>query len=179
MTSAKAVLRPVAALLGLVFSCSGMASVGVDYDKRTDFRRYKTYAWAKGVSAPDPQMQTRLQDAVEQELASRGLRKTGNLPDVYVTTHTTTWRQPVVNLDELGYSGFYWRRWEGVYPPTTQVYYLPVGTVTINLLDAESKERVWRGFAIEYLRGKPARTDRVVDSVMRKIFKRFPVEARK
>ncbi len=85
----------------------------------------------------------------------------------------------MVNLDELGYSGFYWRRWEGVYPPTTQVYYLPVGTVTINLLDAESKERVWRGFAIEYLRGKPARTDRVVDSVMRKIFKRFPVEARK
>ena len=56
---------------------------------------------------------------------------------------------------------------------------MPIGTVTIDLLDGESKQRVWRGFAIEYLRGKPARTDKLVDRVTRKIFKRFPVEPMK
>lgn len=130
MNSVKAAFRLFTGLLGLALSYASMASVGVEYDKRTDFREYKTYAWAKGVPAPDPCMQARLQEAVERELASQGLRKTDSAPDVYVTTHTATWRQRVINVNELGYSGFYWRRWSGWYPPTTHVYYLPTSTVT-------------------------------------------------
>jgi hypothetical protein len=179
MNIAKATSRLIAGVFGSVFACAGMASVGVEYDKRTDFGQYKTFAWAKGVPAPDPQMQARLQEAVDRELAAQGLRKTGNVPDVYVTTHMATWRQRVINVNELGYPGFYWRRWEGSYPPTTQVYYLPVGTVTIDLLDAESKERLWRGFAIDYLRGKAEKTYKRVDTVTRKMFKRFPRESEK
>lgn len=179
MNVTRVTLRLSAGVFGSVLACAAMASVGVEYDKGTDFGQYKTYSWAKDVPAPDPRMQARLREAVERELAAQGLRKTGNVPDVYVTAHTTTWRQPVINVHELGYSGFYWHRWSGLYPPTTQVYYLPVGTVTIDLLDGESKERVWRAFAIGYLRGEPARTDKLVDSVTRKIFKRFPVESMK
>lgn len=179
MNVTRATLRLSAGVFGSVLACAAMASVGVEYDKRTDFSQYKTYAWAKGVPAPDPRMQARLRDAVERELAAQGLRKTGNVPDVYVTTHTATWRQRVINVNELGYSGFYWRRSEGSYPSAVQVYYLPIDTVTIDLLDGESKERVWRAFAIDYLRGEPARTDKLVDSVTRKIFKRFPVESMK
>lgn len=174
MNAAKATLRLVAGLLGLMLSCSGMAGVGVEYDKRTDFRQYETYAWTKGVPAPNSRMQASLQDAVERELAAQGLRKTGNVPDIYVTTHTATWRQRVVNVNELGYSGFYWRRAGGLYPPTTQVYYLPIGTVTVDLLDGHSRKRVWRGYAIDYLRGKPAHTDKLVDTLTKKMFKRFP-----
>ncbi|MDX1489613.1 MAG: DUF4136 domain-containing protein [Acidiferrobacterales bacterium] len=179
MNITKAASRLIAGVFGLALSCVAMASVGVEYDKRTNFRHYKTYAWAKGAPAPDPQMQATLRDAVERELAAQGLRKTGNLPDVYVTTYIATWRQRVINVNELGYSGFYWRRWEGLYPPTTQVYYLPVGTVTIELLDGASRERIWRGFAIDYLRGRAERTYERVDTVTRKMFKRFPRESGK
>lgn len=179
MNTAKAALRLLTALLGLMLACAAMASVGVEYDEGADFGQYKTFAWAKGMPAPDPGIQARLREAVERELAAQGLRKTAKVPDVYVTTRTTTWRQPLIFVNELGYSGFYWRRWERLYSPTKQRYYLPIGTVTIDLLDGESKQRVWRGFAIEYLRGKPARTDKLVDRVTRKIFKRFPVEPMK
>lgn len=179
MNTAKAVLRLSLGVLGFVCSHASVASVGVHYDKRTDFGQYKTYAWAEGVPAPDLGMRARLQEAVERELAAQGLRKTGNVPDVYVTTHMATWQQRVINVDELGYSGFYWRRWEGSYPPTTQVYYLPIGTVTIELRDGASRERIWRGFAIDYLRGKAERTYKRVDTVTRKMFKRFPRESGK
>jgi len=40
----------------LTFSAStfGLSGVGVEYDKRDDFSKYKTYAWRQGTPAPDP-----------------------------------------------------------------------------------------------------------------------------
>lgn len=83
------------------------------------------------------------------------------------------------NAAERKYEGETEEGRPGWYPPTTHVYYLPTSTVTIDIVDGESRKRIWRSFAIDYLRGKPARIDKLVDRETRKMFKRFPVESSK
>jgi Domain of unknown function (DUF4136) len=164
----------IATLFALLLPVTGSGSVGVEYDKQADFSRYRTYAWTDGAVAPNERMQLRLQQAIERELDSQGLRKVDGTADLYILTHTATGTDTVINVDELGYSGYYWRQWAGEYPPTTSRYYVPVGTVMVEIFDKDSKERVWLGFAIEYFRGTPQKLDQLLDKVARKMFRYFP-----
>ena len=174
METAK-IARGLGAAVGvLLLVTTASASVGVEYDKQVDFSRYQTYAWADGTVAPNERMRTQLQGAIERELEAQGLRKVEGTADLYVLTHTATGINRVIDVDELGYSGFYWREWMGEYPPTTRTSYLPVGTVVVEIFDKDSRERVWFGFAVEYFRGKPHKIDRLLDKVAKKMFRYFP-----
>ncbi len=174
MNTAKIARGAAVALIALLLAAPLSANVGVEYDKQIDFSRYRTYAWAEGAVAPNERMQTHLQDAIDRELDAQGLRKVDGTADLYILTHTATGIDPVVDVNELGYSGFYWREWMGEYPPTTRSSYLPVGTVIVEIFDKDSKERVWLGFAVEYFRGKPQKLDQLLDKVAKKMFRHFP-----
>lgn len=174
MNTAKIVRGAAVALIALLLVAPLSANVGVEYDKQIDFSRYRTYAWAEGAVAPNERMKTHLQDAIDRELDAQGLRKVEGTADLYVLTHTATGIGTVVDVNELGYSGYYWRQWMGEYPPTTRSSYLPVGTVIVEIFDKNSKERVWLGFAVEYFRGKPQKLDQLLDKVAKKMFRHFP-----
>ncbi len=163
-----------AAVGALLVAASASASVGVEYDKQVDFSRYRTYTWADGTVAPNERMQTHLQGAIERELDAQGLRKVEGTADLYILTHTATGIDTVIDVNELGYSGYDWRQWMGEYPPTTRRSYLPLGTVIVEIFDKDSKERVWLGFAVEYFRGKPQKLDQLLDKVAKKMFRYFP-----
>jgi hypothetical protein len=134
-----------------------MASVGVEYDKRDDFSKYETYAWRQGTPTLDPLMQQQIQSAVERELESKGLTQR-------------------VDVNELGYSGFLWRLRGDRYPPTTQIYYIPTGTLRVDVLDSVSRRPVWRSLTIEYLRDSSEKNAKRIDKAVRKIFKKFPLK---
>lgn len=174
MKTAKIARGLTAAWITVLLTLPASASVGIQYDEQVDFSRYRTYAWAEGAVAPNKRMQTQLQGAIERELNAQGLNKVDGTADLYILTHTATGIDPVVDVNELGYSGFYWREWMGEYPPTTRTSYLPVGTVMVEIFDKRSKERVWLGFAVEYFRGKPQKIDRLLDKVAKKMFRHFP-----
>ena len=152
------------------------ASVGVEYDKRDDFSKYKTYAWRQGTPTPDPLMQQQIQSAVERELESKGLTQVDHTPDLYVVTHTSTGLERRVDVNELGYSGFLWRRRGDRYPPTTQIYYIPTGTLRVDVLDSVSWKPVWQGLRIEYLRNSSEKNAKRIEKTVRKIFKKFPLK---
>ncbi len=151
-----------------------MASVGVEYDKRDDFSKYKTYAWRQGTPTLDPLMQQQIQRAVERELESKGLTQVDHTPDLYVVTHTSTRLERRVDVNELGYSGFLWRRRGDRYPPTTQIYYIPTATFGVDVLDSVSRRPVWRSLTIEYLRDSSEKNAKRIENTVRKIFKKFP-----
>ncbi len=159
----------------LTFSVStfGTSSVGVEYDKRDDFSKYKTYAWWQGTPAPDPEMQQQIQNAIEHQLESKGLTKAEGAPDLYVITHTLTGGERRVEVNQLGYSGFLWRRRGGWYPPTTRVHYISTGTFRVDLVDSVSSKPVWRGLAREYLSDDREKNRKRIDKSARKIFKKF------
>lgn len=160
----------------LTFSAStfGLPSISVEYDKRDDFSKYQTYAWRQGTPAPDPEMQHQIQDAIEQQLESKGLTKAESAPDLYVITHTLTVAKRRIDVNQLGYAGFLWYRRGGWYPPATRVYYIPMGTFRVDLVDRVSSKPVWRGLTIEYLRDDGEKTKQRIDKTARKIFKKFP-----
>ena len=174
MKTAKIARGLAAASITLLLALPAAASVGVEYDKQLDFSRYRTYAWAEGAVAPNERMQTQLQGAIERELDAQGLQRVDGTADLYILTHTATGIDPVVDVNELGYSGFYWRQWMGEYPPTTPTSYLPVGTVVVEIFEKDKKERVWMGFAVEYFRGKPQKIDQLLEKVAKKMFRYFP-----
>lgn len=174
MKTAKIARSLTAAWVTLLLALPAAASVGIEYDKQADFSRYRTYTWAEGTIAPNERMRTQLQSAIERELGAQGLRKVDGPADLYILTHTVTGIGKVIDVNELGYSGYYWRQWMGEYPPTTRTSYLPVGTVIVQIFDKRSKERVWLGFAVEYFRGKPQKIDQLLDKVAKKMFRHFP-----
>ncbi|MFQ5935325.1 MAG: DUF4136 domain-containing protein [Acidiferrobacterales bacterium] len=161
--------------LSLWFSTVALASVGVEYDRRSDFSQYQTFAWAKGKPAPEPWMEALVRLAVERELTAQGLKKVEGQADLYISASTTKRTERVINVNDLGYSGFYWRQWGGAYPPTTQVDYFPLGRMKVELLDGDSRERVWLGVGIGYVFvEKPSQVAKLIERVTRKMFKRFP-----
>ena len=173
MKTAKIAHGLSAACVALLLVVPASASVGVEYDKQVDFSRYRTYAWAAGAVAPNQRMLTQLQDAIGRELDAQGLRKVEGPADLYILTHTATGIGRVIGVNELGYSGYYWRQSGGEYPSTTPSCYLPVGTVMVEIFDRQ-EERVWLGFAVEYFRGKPQKVDQLLDKVAKKMFRDFP-----
>src|SRR5262249_52920552 len=58
-------------------------TVKTDYDKKTDFAKYKTFAFRKGTDAPTPFAQQRIENAVATQLKARGM-SVGETPDLLV-----------------------------------------------------------------------------------------------
>src|SRR4026207_549797 len=63
--------------------------VKVISDPATDFSKYKTYAWDKGILA-NPIIRQYIIAAVDKEMAAKGLQKVEAEPDLTATTRTAT-----------------------------------------------------------------------------------------
>jgi Domain of unknown function (DUF4136) len=61
--------------------------VTIDYDRNADFSKYKTYAFGQGTPAPETLMNQRIQEAIERQLAEKGLTRVENNPDLIVVYH--------------------------------------------------------------------------------------------
>lgn len=58
--------------------------VRTDYDHHANFSQYHTYSWAK-VKTSDPLWESRIQEAVDKELQSKGWQRVDNSGDVALT----------------------------------------------------------------------------------------------
>lgn len=150
------------------------ANVGVEYDKDGDFSKYETYAWWQGTPAPDSLRQQQIRNAIKRELESKGLTQVDHMPDLYVVTHTSTRLERRFDVNELGYSGFFWRLRGDYYPPTTQIYYVPTRPLRVDVLDRVSGKSVWRGFGVEYVPKSSEKNAKRIEETVKKIFKKFP-----
>lgn len=167
-------VRPylVGFVLALWLPTTALATV--EYDKHVDFSKYKTFAWMKGTPASDPLMQKQIEHAIERVLEAKGLTKTDGPANLYVVIHVLSKKTRLVDVNNLGYSGYLWRRRGARYPPTTRLYYIPVATVMVDLLDRGSKKRLWRGVTAQFLRGDPQKVATRIDKATKKMFKKFP-----
>jgi hypothetical protein len=150
------------------------AKVVVDYDTKADFSAYATFAWKPGTHAKNSLMHKRIVTAVEDQLASVGLRKTDGRPDLYVVYHTALRTARKVHVDDYGY----WRRWRGSAFASVDVYDVKVGTLIVDLIDGTSGDAVWRGIAERELSGKPTpeKIEKRLRKILKKLFRDFPPE---
>jgi len=165
----------------------------VDYDKGTDFSKYKTYAFAEGTPTPETLTNQRIERAIEAQLAAKGLTKVESNADLTVVYHCSVTQKTQLNTTNLGgwgwgpgwgrgwgWGGGFRRGWGGLGGNAiTQVEQIPVGTLIVDIGDSTSKKYIWRGTATGTINSKPDKNAKTIDQEVKKMFEKFPPDEKK
>ncbi|MGV3503377.1 MAG: DUF4136 domain-containing protein [Adhaeribacter sp.] len=174
-----AIIFPI--LLLLLASCSPSINVSSDYDIATNFREFKTFGWyqdkVKGKARPDSAgydtfFDKRMKKAIETQLKSQGLSYSASNPDVYVNYQAGFSNESRVrNNYPYGYG--YWG-----YPfGGTSVQQYKEGTITIDLVDVQKNELLWRGIGEMEVNTRNISEEKVYDAVNH-IMREYPPQRR-
>ena len=176
----------IASLIVLfVLSCSSI-SVQHDYDREYDFSTFKTYRWASGQEInPQDELQKyplvlkRVQDAVDNELQAKGMKKVeGDDFDVVILAHAGSKERMQVTQTGGGYGGYggWYDPWWGPYGGQTHVSYYEEATLVIDIVAWEQKELAWRGMATGTVKEhkNPESMQKRIDGIIAKVFASYP-----
>jgi uncharacterized protein DUF4136 len=165
-----------AIVAGLLLITSGAAlaqKVNVDSDARANFAQYRTYMWTAGTPSPNPLGQQRIEEAVNGQLAAKGLTRVTEDPDVFVATHMTTQNQKELVVDGFGGGPF----WGGGYG-TAKVKNYTQGTLVVDLYDGHTKQLVWRGSGTDTASDKADKNTEMIQKAVAKMFAHYPPQPR-
>lgn len=153
-------------------------TVKTDYDKKTDFHKYKSFAFRKGSDAPTPFAQQRIEGAIATQLKARGM-SAAETADLLVYTHTQLSKEKRMDVSTFGYGGYPgWSGWGGAYGSSSvTVTDIPMGTVVVDLVDRAADSLVWRGVATDTLLTNPTpeKSEKRINKAMEKLFRKYPV----
>ncbi len=167
-------LRVVALVLVLVFVLTPALAVNttVDYDREFDFSDFKSYAWLEGSPAGSEIIQRRVVSVLNDELQAIGMTLAKDSPDFYVVTHVAAKDQQRIYVDTYGYYGRGYRGGWGTTTVNTVNY--TEGTLTIDVVDADSMELVWRGIAKGTLSAKAQKNEKKFRKAVQKLLRELP-----
>jgi Domain of unknown function (DUF4136) len=165
-------LLPVFAAFLLIAAATFAQDVSTDYDHHANFERYHTYSWMK-VHTENPFWQSRITEAVDRDLQAKGWQRVDSGGDVVLAAVGATRNQQEYQTFYDGFGGWRWRGW-GPTETTTQVLNYRVGTLVLDMYDAQSKQLLWRGTAQETLSDKPEKNEHKLQEAVDKMFKHFP-----
>jgi hypothetical protein len=166
--------------LALVTGCSSV-NVKHDYGTDTNFAALKTYAWMAAPTNATGSVQAALQrnslldkrikESADRQLAGKGYTKEANNPDFLVLYHVGA--EDKINVTDWGYG---YGRYGARFGRGVEVYQYKEGTLILDIVEAKSKQLVWRGFAAGTLdpNASMATRQKRLDEVMTKIFAEFP-----
>jgi hypothetical protein len=180
------------AMVGLLLVANNAFSQDVRYnfDKATDFSKFKTYKWVnlKDATKMNDLVDKQIKDTVDAELATKGLKKVDeDSANLYVgyqaaigqekqfTSYSTDW----------GYGGG-WNRggWYGggmgSSTTTGQTDTIYVGQLAVDMYDSANKDLVWRGLASKTIdeKAKPEKQQKNLAKAVKKLFKNYPPQVK-
>lgn len=161
--------------------------VTADYDKSTDFSKYKSYSflgWQKDsdqlVNSFDKE---RLMNALKSEMAARGMtfvESGGDLAfTVYLVLNQETSTTAYTNY--YGGTGYRYRRggygWGNGYATTSysENDYIK-GTLVVDFLDNATQDLVWQGVASGTVTEDPEKREKKIPKTIKKLMKKYPVD---
>ena len=145
-----------------------------DYDKTANFAAFKTFALKDGTKVGDPLIDNRIVAAINAELTAKGLTASAEKPDLTVIYHIAFDKQQDITAYSTGGGGY---RWGGGWGTTdVRVNEILVGTMVIDIADANKNEAVWRGMGVKEIdvQAKADKRDKNINSAVKKILKDFP-----
>ena len=157
-----------------VSACSSK-NVSIDFDDSYSFAGKSTYAWLE--RAPErpesgDQLDRRVRRSVDTNLADRGFRLVPiEQAELIVSYQASAADQRV--YDTYGYGT---GRWTGYEDTTTTERVYTEGSLTIDIFDADKKELIWRGNAVETIDpgASPDERDELVGKAVSDLFDKFP-----
>ena len=171
-------------IAGLLLAWSVAASaqdIRFNYLEGTDFSKYKTYKWVRVPKGeyPNSILDGQIMQAIDTQLATKGLTKNEENPDLYVIYQAAVnqekqWNSYSTGGDYWGWGG--WGGWGGMQTTTTTSQTINIGTINVDLYDVSTKKQVWRGAASKTLgSGKdPKKVNKNLNKAMAKLFKKYP-----
>lgn len=169
------------ATIGTAFAALALATaafaqtISFDFDRSVNFGHFKTYAWVNGTSVPEPLIHQRLVNAVDTQMARKGMRLVSGSanPDVLVAYHASF----DTNLQITGFgSGWGGYRYGGYLPASARAEEILVGTMIVDIVDARTRTIVWRATATKDIdvNAKPDKRDKNINKTAEKLFKNYP-----
>lgn len=174
-------LRNTASLLGLglalalfVVTNAMAQTVRTNYMPGTDFSKYKTYKWVaiEGASHPNQIMDEEIKQAIDAQLASKGLTKTdGDQADLYVGYQVSVDQEKQWNAYGMGGA---WRLGGGMATATSST--INVGTLVLDMYDPYVKQLVWTGRATNTIDPSKSqeKNQEKLNKAMAKLLKNYP-----
>ena len=174
----------ISLVAGLLLACSAAASaqdIRFNYLPGTDFSKYRTYKWVQipNVQYPNSIMDEKIKAAIDGQLATKGLSKTEDNPDLYVTYQVAInqekeWNAYSTGAGPWGWGG--WGGWGGMQTTTASSRTINIGTLSVDMYDVGTKKQIWRGDATKTLgSGKdPQKVEKNLNKAMAKLFKKYP-----
>jgi hypothetical protein len=170
-------MKKTATVLGIVIGALTLAcstlSTAVDYDHTVNWSQFHTFQLAEGTKDPVTFTQKRIEDAVTQQLTSKGWQAVTSNPDILVYTHTVLTQQKQWNATSMG--GWGYRGWGGMgggMATATQTT-IPIGNLVVDLVNPKTRELVWRGQASDQVSGSGEDRGKI-DAAVAQMFRNFP-----
>jgi hypothetical protein len=160
----------------LTVGCGYAIKTSTDYNHAVNFSNYHTFFMMKGNSSGNPLLDQRATEDVKAALAAKGWTEAPQGQGAAaVVVHAATKTKHTYQTFYDGWGGGWRYRWGGgLNSATTYVQDYKVGTVVVDIFDAQSKQAIWRGSASDALSGNPANNAKATEAAITKMFNNFP-----
>ena len=178
-----------AAAFVVLAAMASAQDVSYNFDQKADFTKYRTYKWVEKTDAeqPDPLIAKQITDAIDKQLATKGLTKTdGATADLLIAYQVAVTKEKEATTWNTGYAigpgwgGRYYGGYGGGMSTTTTAT-IYIGAVNLDVYDAATKTLVWRGLASKQIDtgAKPDKRQKNLDKGMQKLLKNYPPVVKK
>lgn len=165
-------------ILTLCLTSCISVNVSSDYDSKTSFETYKTFAYSKsGIDKAEINDldKKRILRALDAELQIKGFTKS-ETPELLISFFTKSSEEVNVNRNNFGWGfgwGFYGANFGTTVSRSTQ------GVLYINLIDAKTKELIWQGKGSGYLtNGSVEKKEARIQEFVSKILEAYPPQSK-
>ena len=169
-------------LLAVLAPAAIAQDVKYNFDSSVDFSKFKTYRWERNPNSQpvDELTEKQLKQALDTELATKGLTETPDHADLVIVYQIATRNEAEITTWDTGWGyGPGWRRgWYGPGPgmTTTTVDTITIGMLDLDMFDAQSKQLVWRGTVSKALdpKANPEKRQKNMRKAAQKLLKHYP-----
>ena len=182
------VMRRIALFSIILFFLAVSAAVAQDvrynFDKDTDFSKFKTYKWVPMKNAPkvDDLLDKQIKEAINTELAKKGLTETdADTADLYLAYQAGVGTEKQFTSYDTGWGygpGWYRGGWYtgGGGMTTGQTSTIYVGQLALDMDDSKNHDLVWRGIVSKTIdpKAKPEKQQKNLTKAIAKLLKNYP-----
>jgi hypothetical protein len=176
------------ALLLTVASTAFAQDVRYNFDKDTDFSKFKTYKWVvlKNATPVDDLTDKQIKEAIDAQLATKGLSKVdSDDANLFVGYQAAIGTEKQFTSFDSGWGygpGWYGRGWYGGEGGMTtgQTSTIYSGQLAVDMYNSAGKDLVWRGVVSKTLdpKAKPEKRQKNLTKALTKLFKNYPPTAK-
>jgi len=177
------------AVLTLLSSISVAQDVRYNFDKNTDFSKFKTYKWVpiKDAAKVSDLVDKQIKDAIDAELTTKGLSKVeGDDANLYVGYQAAVGEEKQFNSYSTGWGygpgwgGGWYGGGMGSTTTTGSTSTIYKGQLGLDMYDSAGHDLVWRGLASKTLdpKAKPEKQQKNLAKAVKKLLKNYPPPAK-